>query len=421
MAVADFMITLVTFIAIYSLFGIGLNLKFGFTGLIDFGHVAYFMIGAYVTVVLTMPAGVATYGGIGGFGLPGLFGALGPLGSLLGWGLGVLGGMAAAALVSLAVGLPTLRLREDYLAITALGIATILNTVVNDEEWLFNGPFGISSIHKPMESAFPLSLGSFTVNMAVFGLLSLAAFGVLGYWLVGVYRSQGRRGKVAVALPVVLISLWYFVVPAVNGGIVEITKNALWLFDPTAGPQGGVDYDRFVLILSLAALLGGYWWVERTINSPYGRVLRAIREDEDVPQALGKETFQYKIQALMFGSALAGAAGALWAINIGFVSPDQFASTITFFAFTAVIIGGTANNKGVILGTTFFWAIRNGTRFIDVPSQYSIQLAAARLILIGVILIAILYYRPEGLLGEQDYEITLSRKSIESTGGSDDV
>ena len=419
MAVADFVITLVTFIAIYSLFGIGLNLKFGFTGLIDFGHVAYFMIGAYVTVVLTMPADVATYGGIGGFNLPGLFTALGPFGSLLGWGLGVLGGMIAAALVSLAVGVPTLRLREDYLAITALGIATILNTVVNDEEWLFNGPFGISNIHKPMASAFPFSLGSFTVNMAVFGLLSLAAFVGLGYWLVGVYRRQESRGKAAVALPVAVIGLWYFVLPAVDGGMVELTKNALWLFDPTAGPEGGVDYDRFVLVLSLVALFGGYRWVERTINSPYGRVLRAVREDEDVPQALGKETFQYKLQALMFGSALAGAAGALWAVSIGFVSPDQFAATITFFAFTAVIIGGTANNKGVILGTTFFWAIRNGTRFIDVPSQYSIQLAAARLILIGLVLIAILYYRPEGLLGEQDYEIKLPARN--STGGSDDV
>ncbi|MBV0903173.1 branched-chain amino acid ABC transporter permease [Haloarcula salina] len=418
MAVADFLITLVTFIAIYSLFGIGLNLKFGFTGLIDFGHVAYFMVGAYVTVVLTLPADAATYGGIGGFDLPGLFAALGPLGSLFGWVLGVVGGMVAAALVSLAVGVPTLRLREDYLAITALGIATILNTVVKDEDWLFNGPYGISGIHKPLVDVFPLSLGSFTVNMAVFGLLSVAVFAYVAYWLVNRFREAGRTGRIAMAVSVGLVSLWYFVMPAIDGGTVELTKNVLWLFDPTAGPNGGLDYDRFVLILAVGFLAGGYHWVERTINSPYGRVLRAIREDEDVPQALGKETFQYKMQGLMFGSALAGAAGALWAVNIGFVSPDQFASTITFFAFTAVIIGGTANNKGVILGTTVFWAIRNGTRFIDVPSQYSIQLAAARLILIGAILIVILYYRPQGLLGEQDYDIDLPGSA---TGGSDDV
>ncbi|TKX61969.1 branched-chain amino acid ABC transporter permease, partial [Halorubrum sp. SP9] len=93
--------------------------------------------------------------------------------------------------------------------------------------------------------------------------------------------------------------------------------------------------------------------------------------------------------------------------------------TITFYAFTAVIVGGTANNKGVILGTAFFWGIRNGTRFIDVPSQYSIQLAAARLMLIGIVLILILYYRPEGLLGEQDYDIPLP--SRDTSGGTDDV
>jgi neutral amino acid transport system permease protein len=416
MAVADFVVTLVTFIAIYSLFGIGLNLKFGFTGLIDFGHVAYFMIGAYVTVVLTMPADAAGYAGIGGFDLPGLFAALGPLGSFFGWVLGAVGGMVAAALVSLAVGVPTLRLREDYLAITALGVATILTTVVNDEQWLFNGPFGISTVHRPLADVFPLGLGNFTLNLIVLGGASLVVFAVVGYWLLGVVRRRGRRGKVAVTVPVVLVSVWYFVLPALDGGTVELTKNALWLFDPTAGPAGGLDYDRFVLLLSVAALAGGYRWVERTVNSPYGRVLRAVREDEDVPQALGKRTFRYKIQALLFGSGLAGAAGALWAVNIGFVSPGQFAATITFFAFTAVIIGGTANNKGVILGTTFFWAIRNGTRFIDVPSQYSIQLAAARLILIGVVLIGILYYRPEGLLGEQDYDISLPARG---TGGDD--
>lgn len=419
MAVADFIITLLTFIAIYSLFGIGLNLKFGFTGLIDFGHVAYFMIGAYVTVVLTMPAGTAGYSGIGGFALPELFAGFGPLGSLFGWILGVLGGMLAAALVSLAVGVPTLRLREDYLAITALGIATILTTVVNDEEWLFNGPFGINTVHTPLREVFPLSFGSFTLNMAVFGILSLTALIGIGYWVAKVFQRQGKRGKVILGLLVPLVTTWYFVLPALSGGMVAVTRNVLWLFDPTAGPNGGLDYDRFVLLLSVTVLSGGYWLVERTINSPYGRVLRAIREDEEVPRALGKETFQYKIQALMIGSALAGAAGALWAINIGFIAPDQFGALITFYAYTAVIVGGTANNKGVILGTAFFWGIRNGTRFIDVPSQYSIQLAAARLILIGAVLILILYYRPEGILGEQDYDIPLPSQG--SDGGTDNV
>ena len=459
MAVADFAITIATFIVIYSLFGLGLNVKYGFTGLIDFGHVAYFMIGAYVTVVLTMPPSPAAYRGLGGYALPQQLSFL-PAGDLIGWLLGLAGGMLAAAAVSLFVGIPTLRLREDYLAITALGVATILNAVVHNEHWLFNGPFGIRDIHQPLAGAFPISPVSFLVSLAIFGIPSLAIFVYGGYRLWGVLRTLSLReagigtagGLVIVAglttiavdlgnlvLTVVGIGLvvagavvariafretdapgaiagllaaelfvgWYFVVPLVQEGSFVLLRNTFFLYDPAAGPHGGLDYDRFVLLFGSLLLVLAYAWVERTVNSPYGRVLRSIREDEDVPEALGKDTFRYKLQSLAFGSALAGAAGGLWATNIGFIDPTQFAATVTFFAFTAVIVGGTANNKGVILGTVVFWSINAGTRFLDdvFPSKYAIQLAAARLILIGVLLIVILYYRPEGILGEQDYPI----------------
>jgi neutral amino acid transport system permease protein len=460
MALANFLVTLLTFVAIYSLFGIGLNVKFGFTGLIDFGHVAYFMIGAYVTVVVTMPPGGATtYAGVGGFDLPGFLGAVVPGGELLGWLLGVAAGMVAAALVSLLVGVPTLRLREDYLAITALGIATILNAVVNNEEWLFNGPYGIRNVHQPLSDVFPVGLGSFRLNMLVLGGVSVLVLAYAGYRAFRVVRHAGLQsgllvsgavtalvvgflalveggplvvaglalfattvvvGRRALAAsdrvePVLALAaveiflLWYVVQPLVTGEIFDVVRNVLWLFEPDAGPAGGIDYNRFVLLLSVGFLAASYWWIQRTVNSPYGRVLRSIREDEDVPQALGKQTFRYKIQALMFGSGLAGAAGSLWALHIGFIDPTQFGPIITFYAFTAVIIGGTANNRGVILGSAAFWIINSGTRFLDnsVPSQYSVQVAAARLILIGAILIVILYYRPEGILGEQDYEMSL--------------
>jgi neutral amino acid transport system permease protein len=410
MALSDFLISLVTFVAIYGLFGLGLNLKFGFTGLIDFGHVAYFMIGGYVTAVLTMPAQITGYDGLGGYALPALLSAI-PGGTLLGWLLGVAVGMLAAAFVSLLVGVPTLRLREDYLAITALGIATILNEVVLSEVWLFNGPFGIRSIHEPAAGAFPLGLGSFTVNLLVFGGLSVAAFAYATYRVARYVRAaSGRRRALAVVVSLAFVA-WYFVQPLLDASNVVVTlqTNLTFLFDPNAGPNGGLDYDRFLMLLSLAFLAGGYWWTQRTINSPYGRVLRAVRDDEDVPRALGKETFRYKIQALLFGSALAGAAGALYTIHIGFISPDQFGAMITFFAFASVIIGGTANNAGVIAGTAVFWAINSGTQFLNdyFPSEYAVQLSASRLILIGVILIVILYYRPEGILGEQDYDISL--------------
>ncbi len=467
MALADFFVSLLTFVAIYSLFGVGLNVKYGFTGLIDFGHVAYFMIGAYVTVVLTMPAGGGTtYEGLGGFALPALFPF--PGGGLLGWALALVVGMTAAAVVSLLVGIPTLRLREDYLAITALGIATILNSVVDNERWLFNGAFGIREIYQPLAGVAPLSTGNFQLNLVVFGLPSLAVLAYLTYHTFGVVRLLGRspalwttaavfalaggfvglitpgtltgvagvggfvvaavlarkalvdaeRVEPALALAAAeLFALWYLVSPVVTDGVVDLVLNLLWLFDPNAGSAGGLDYDRLFLLLCIALLAGAYWWVQRTVNSPYGRVLRAVREDETVAETLGKPTFRYKLQSLGFGSALAGAAGGLWAANLGFIDPTQFASTVTFFAYTAVIIGGTANNRGVVLGTVVFWVINSGTRFLDdfFPAEYAIQLAATRLMLIGALLIVILYYRPEGILGEQSYGFGIDRGS--RTGG----
>jgi neutral amino acid transport system permease protein len=460
MALADFFVSLLTFITIYSLFGIGLNVKYGFTGLIDFGHVAYFMIGAYVTVWLTMPAGASTtYDGLTGVGLPALLSGL-PGGGFLGWALALALAMVAAALLSLLVGVPTLRLREDYLAITALGIATILNSVVDNERWLFNGSFGIREVYQPLSGVTPLGTGSFTLNLALFGVPSVLVLGYLAYRtarlvrpvegrvallttaavlaLVGGFVALTTGGTVALVGGLVgfaatvalgrralgttdhveatlalgattLFVLWYVVSPVVTGGVTDLVLNVLWLFDPNAGPSGGLDYDRLFLLLTIALLAGAYRWTQRTVNSPYGRVLRSIREDETVPEALGKRTVRYKVQSLAFGSALAGAAGGLWAANIGFVDPTQFASTVTFFAYTAVIIGGTANNRGVVLGTVVFWIINSGTRFLDdfFPAEYAIQLAATRLMLVGALLIVILYYRPEGILGEQDYDFAV--------------
>jgi len=456
MALADFLVSLLTVVSIYTLFGLGLNIKFGFTGLVDFGHVLYFLVGAYVTVVLTIPPGTSGYQGIGGFGAPEVLSAL-PLGGLLGWLLALGIAMVAAALVSLAVGVPTLRLREDYLAITALGVATIFHAVVNDERWLFNGPFGVRDVYAPLEGVFPVSLGSFLVNLAVFGLLSVVVLGYLGYRVGGYLRPRrptrgglrarlrraGRRGprhrharrrprarpgrsspppasgcsRRASAPATASAGRWRCSRPRCSPCGTSArrcsrsdrrasSRSLVWLFDPTVGTAGGFTYGRFVLLVSVGFLGLAYWWCERTVNSPYGRVLRSIREDESVPEALGKRTFRYKVQSMMFGSALAGAAGGLWATQIGFIDPSQFTAEITFFAFSAVIIGGTANNRGVIVGTIVFWTLYTGTRFLNdfFPAEYATQLAALRLMFIGALLIVILYYRSEGLLGRQTYD-----------------
>ena len=455
MALADFLVSLLTVVSVYTLFGLGLNVKYGFTGLVDFGHVLYFMTGAYVTVVVTLPVAATSYEGIGGFALPQLLSGV-PLGGLLAWFVAIFVAMVVAALLSLLVGVPTLRLREDYLAITALGIATILHTVVNDERWLFNGPFGVRDVHQPLAEAFPVSLGSFLVNLAVFGLVSVLVLAYIGYRVGdyvygvdlhaaamaaaaavlvvaglgtatlggalvlggvlvavagvvvlarGIGRADGFGRPLALFTALVFVA-WHFGTPFFTAGPSGVLASAVWLFDPTAGADGGFTYGRFVLLVAVSFVAVAYWWCERTVNSPYGRVLRSIREDEDVPEALGKRTFRYKVQSMMFGSALAAAAGGLWATHIAFIDPTQFIADITFFAFTAVIIGGAANNRGVVVGTAVFWTLHTGTRFLNdyFPTEYATQLAALRVMLIGVVLIVILYYRSEGLLGEQTYD-----------------
>ncbi|MFB6195131.1 MAG: branched-chain amino acid ABC transporter permease [Haloplanus sp.] len=459
MAATDFLISVAGLIVVYSLFTIGLNVKFGFTGLIDFGHVLYFMTGAYVTTVLTAPTRISLYEGIGGYDLPGLLAATVPMGGFLGWLAGVAGGVLVAVVIATLVGLITIQLREDYLAIASLGIAVIAHTIVNNVRWLFNGTFGIRTVHAPLQSMAPISLGSIVANLVVFGGLSLVVTGYLTYRAARQVRtlSYGEAG-VTTALFVVLVSpaivgfttdpmfavvlgvlalagagillkrlaamdadpvpvlalvaveavvVLYFGSGAVNGGPIRVLLNALWLYSPTATPKGGMNYDRLFLLITTVFLAGGYWLANTLARSPYGRVLVAVREDEEVAKALGKDTFLFKIESYAIGSAMAAVAGALYAVRFGYIDPTLFGLLVTFYAYAAILMGGVANVKGSIIGMTVFWTLYTGTRFLAdlFPPAIATQLASIRIILIGLIIIVIVYYRPDGLLGQQDREM----------------
>jgi ABC-type branched-subunit amino acid transport system permease subunit len=131
-------------------------------------------------------------------------------------------------------------------------------------------------------------------------------------------------------------------------------------------------------------------------------VLHAIREDEDVPKALGRNTTQFKLKSFGLGAAVAGLAGSLWAHFIFALQPTMFTPDLTFSVWAAVIIGGAGSYLGAITGMTLITLIRQVTRFIPSDIPLGSKLPYIRLIIIGALLVLILYYRPEGLLGNKE-------------------
>ncbi len=147
-------------------------------------------------------------------------------------------------------------------------------------------------------------------------------------------------------------------------------------------------------------LILGFILVQLVSNSPYGRVLRAIREDETAAEALGKDRFKYKAQAFMLGSGLAGLGGGLFAQYLRFIDPYMFLPTVTFSVWIMVIIGGPANNWGALLGATLVELFSRGTRILKDYLLVPIDPNNLQYILFGLLIVFILLYRPQGLLKE---------------------
>jgi len=159
---------------------------------------------------------------------------------------------------------------------------------------------------------------------------------------------------------------------------------------------------NLLLVGFLTALL--YYGLERLVRSPWGRVLRAIREDETAALSLGKNANLFRIQAFALGSAIMGLAGAVQAHFIGFIAPENYVSTMTFQVWAMLIIGGSGNNRGALLGAVLVWAlwsITGAALAATVPAEYQARAAALQIVLIGVALAALLVLRPRGLLGEE--------------------
>ena len=301
----------------FALAGVGLNVMFGYTGLLNFGHVGSLLVGGY---------GVAITVNLGG-----------PL-----W-LGVLVGIAAAVLLGLIYGLPTLRLREDYLAIVTIAAAEILRLLTRSSafEPITRGVFGIQKFANAFYSLNPFPPGSY------------------GIWRI----------------------TW--------------SANTLW-----AILVGWV-------VVGLSVLL--VWGLTR---APWGRVLKAIREDEDAARSLGKNVFGYKLQSLAIGGAIGSLAGIFFAVQTQSVNPDSFQPLFTFLAYAVVILGGPGRVLGPVVGSVLFWfllsfteaVLRQATLAGFIPSWLltAQEVAAVRWVLVGLGLILLMAFRPQGLFGSRE-------------------
>lgn len=192
-----------------------------------------------------------------------------------------------------------------------------------------------------------------------------------------------------------------------------VLKNEAWL---TNGVQGlrdiprplqhvlGSFYDLFYLGILLLSVLVAYVASERLIRSPWGRVLKAIRDDEMVAASVGKDIVRFKLQALVLGAMLMGLGGSFYAHYVKFISPDTFNPLMgTFLVWVMLMAGGSGNNRGAILGAVSVWYLWSFSDIVTglLPAPFDTRASYVRVMLIGVVLQLILLKRPQGLLPEQ--------------------
>lgn len=172
---------------------------------------------------------------------------------------------------------------------------------------------------------------------------------------------------------------------------------------PFAGVQDQAALFNFLNLAVIAAVtLAAYLALEHLSRSPWGRVLRALREDERAAISLGKSARSYRIQAFAAGGAVMGLAGAVQAHFIGFIAPNNYVPTLTFQVWAMLMVGGSGSNRGALLGSLVVWAIWVGAGSFSaavVPTDWQARAASLQIVAIGVMLCLILLWRPQGFFG----------------------
>ena len=357
-------------IGVFSMLALALNLHWGYTGLFNIGIAGFMAVGMYTMAMVSKPASTGGAAGVSGLGLPI-------------W-VGVVAGVAVAALLGLVVALPALRLRADYLAIVTIAMSEIVRFIY------MSGQFQ-----------------EFTVFGAELG-------------------TGGGSGLILNYGDPLTELLDFLALAGPYGGLVDLVGTII-----PSNPKPVVDQFAYSALLMIA-VAGFYWLLKRTGESPFGRVLKAIREDEDATGSLGKNTDLFKIKSFMLGCALMGLGGILWYMGQGALTPLSFKPKLTFFIWIALIIGGAGSNTGSVIGGAVFAAVlfegplyfRNlvvrvfpvgnapntfGEAFaalstLDVVPLIAFTLdnmATLRLVIMGVVLVWIIQNRPEGLMGHR--------------------
>jgi len=295
-------------------------------------------------------------------------------------------------------------------------------------------------------SAGIYALMALGVNV-IWGLAGMVNLGLVGFFAVGAYVSALLTlklglpiavGMVVAALATSLVGVLVALITVrlrgdylaiVTLGFAEtiriVASNAIWMTNGTdgisgiPGPyRGSLSPEAFNLLY--LAVVGtivavAYVLAERLRASPFGRVLRAIRDDEQVAAVAGKHVAWFKVQAFAIGAAALGLAGALYGHYTSYIAPDIFVPLLTLYIKLALLTGGLGNNRGAVIGAVAVVFLLESTRFIIplVPGVSAVQGAALREFLIAALLIVMLRYKPRGLIPEQLTEIPVPS----STGG----
>jgi branched-chain amino acid transport system permease protein len=184
------------------------------------------------------------------------------------------------------------------------------------------------------------------------------------------------------------------------GGDWDSVSNTIqgWISD-----AGWTDVPRLfpLLLVVWGVAVALMFTLTRVQQTPWGRVLRAIREDEDAARALGKNAFSYKLQSLAIAATLGAISGFFLALNLRFVVPDEFLPIVTFSGYAVLILGGLASYWGVAFGAVILWFVLEGLRFIELPLSET-RIAALRFIIVGLILIGLMAFRPQGIFGKRE-------------------
>lgn len=299
--------------AAYALATLGLSIHFGYTGLLNFGQAGFMAVGGYFFAVSTLSFGFPLWAGV--------------IMAILG-----------AVVFALLLGIPTLRLRADYLSIVTIAAAEIVRLTVKTpvlDPWTGSSE-GLNSFAD----------GFFDLNPIPRGYYAL--------------------------------------------GPIAFSANDLWTM---------IWGWSLVIVVALA--------VWRLMASPWGRVLKGIREDEDAVRSLGKNVFSYKMQSLIIGGVIAGLAGLVFIMPRS-LQPDNYGTQLTFFLWTIMFLGGATSVFGPIIGSMIFWGglvlmegVANGLVAIGWLPITGIQVGQIRFILVGVLLMLLVIFRPQGIFGKR--------------------